>query len=553
MNSNGVKAMGGRHNHDKFATHYRKNEGCKFIGKPGTISIDYCDKCLRIHDGCTPGGCFKLCSDAVTGGGTGECDCNVDPDTIINIINEWAETNLPTVVSGWEVTPGEGQQNADDNILVITYDDGSSVSLPLYDDDGVVDVSWNAGDRTFTITFDDGSSREFVIGDNFARLSDDGQTIIFPDGRTWTHCCPREYRGTCGCDYPTNPATGALHWNGGELGCLQRFDGENWVNTTGIRKGDIFFCTETGREYTATANGPCAWKETTDSICLLPTVPETWAAADTFFEAELCTTDACDCEDDPNCDCHCDDRRTPKHKINMQSLLQKAFECLPAPARLEGCGTREQVIMQQDENGCWQLGVLSAAAKRNYRADAGNGDLAVALGQDYNWPADFPPGYTLESFRAADLAGTTQGGTGTLDENLMRGNIVSTVRMDLACPESFGITTSMVLRNVANIQEAYQQRTTMSYRWRVNGGPWEYPRTNNALGTDVLSIFTYFNGLSSLYERNYEKAFPAGQIEVQHLLFALNDETPAATVIVAAYPDSAGRYNGPIAVYSTKG
>lgn len=539
MNSNGVKAMGGRHNHDKFATHYRKNEGCKFIGKPGTISIDYCDKCLRIHDGCTPGGCFKLCSDAVTGGGTGECDCNVDPDTIINIINEWAETNLPAVVSGWEVTPGEGQQNADDNILVITYDDGSSVSLPLYDDDGVVDVSWNAGDRTFTITFDDGSSREFVIGDNFARLSDDGQTIIFPDGRTWTHCCPREYRGTCGCDYPINPATGALHWNGGELGCLQRFDGENWVNTTGIRKGDIFFCTETSREYTATSNGSCAWKETTDSICLLPTAPDSWKSEETFVAAELCTTDSCDCEDDPNCDCHCEDKRTQKHKINMQSIVEEALTCLKAPSRLSGCGSREQVVMQEKEDGCWEMGILSVEAKQILRLGAAYPRVRNPLGAIYKWPQDFGPLYERIDFINAEKAGT-------VDESRLEGNIVAGRSFTLNCPTDFSLDLYTLVDQPDNINDAYASRTSFTYRYRVDGGDWVYLRSNSD-GPDTVATTSYYNAISAQISREYgTSVLPAGDIDIELLAFRGDTSHEATTLLVGRYEITSGFYNAPL-------
>jgi hypothetical protein len=54
----------GRGNENGFAQLFRHastRDADKYIGKPGELTYDSCSKCLIIHNGCTPGGCQRIC------------------------------------------------------------------------------------------------------------------------------------------------------------------------------------------------------------------------------------------------------------------------------------------------------------------------------------------------------------------------------------------------------------------------------------------------------------------------------------------------------------
>lgn len=60
-------------------------------------------------------------------------------------------------------------------------------------------------------------------------------------------CCDGDLVGTAGCAYPADPTDGALHYDGGDSGWIEMWNGDNWIRT----------CFPVGTEMTATdtANG----------------------------------------------------------------------------------------------------------------------------------------------------------------------------------------------------------------------------------------------------------------------------------------------------------
>lgn len=482
------------------------------IGRAGELMVSYCNgvRCLVMHDGVTQGGCWRICVGGGHPGGGMTCE------EVIACLEGWTAPVDGCLLEGWEVTKGTGQ-NADDNILTLTFTNCDPMVIPLPDDDGVVDVTWSEEDRTLTITKDDGTTTQYVIGDKFARLNEAGDVIIFPDGRTWEHCCADHYVGTCGCDYPTSPAEGDYHLNGGALGCLQQYDGENWINVNGIRQGDTFYCTETNRDYQA--SGPCSWTETTDSFCLLANVPEIIDPDNWVFAVENCIEDPCECEGDPNCECRCDDYRSAKRKITLSQLteiINANFDlCLENVPEFDGCSVTEYAVFEHTPEGCMRLGIKSAAAKQSYSGDAGRGDVNQALNGEFVWPGDFTDPATVSEIATTDAPGGI-GGSG-VPEALVEDNIVANASFTLPCHVSFDLNMNFAVLVEASL-DAFTSAASATYRWRVNGGTWQWARSNNSFGTDAISFFRFFNGVVPTASRNAVVNLPAGNIEFQIIL-----------------------------------
>lgn len=529
----------------------RQMPNANYTGAPDEVMISYCNgvKCLVIHDGVTPGGCWRVCAGG-GGGCGGGCapDCSKCDQHVLNLINNWFNENHMGGLKDWNVTKGPDGQHADDNILHLIFGDGSQWDIDLFDDDGVVGISWDEDDRELTVTMDDGTTKILTIGDKYARLNAAGDTIIFPDGRTWRHCCAEEFRGTCGCDYPANPSVGDVHLNGGNSGCIKRFDGENWVNIARIRPGDKFFCTDTRREFTA--NGTCNWVETSDTICDRPLLGDKFNNDVVFIPVEPCVVPPCDCEGDPNCECFCEDALEPKQRVSLTEFAKRITEtifenmCLSEPQEFDGCGSVKTAIMFEDEEnpGCWKLGVYSQTASDGQIATPGKGHVNQPLNELFIWPDDFGANrYTVSELYADDEGGTTTGGSGTIDETRIAENIVSGVTFQNPCRTRFEIVMRLNQVAEATAEAAYQNNTWLYYRYRVDNGNWIYSRNNTAGGvTQRISRFYQFNGITAVSEATNTITLPAGLIDFQMLALAPNPEVQGARFNVGTYEPGTG-------------
>lgn len=227
--------------------------------------------------------------------------------------------------------------------------------------------------------------------------------------------------------------------------------------------------------------------------------------------------------------------------ISLADLLKDA--CLSAPTELDGCGASQQVVIQEREGkpGCWELGVLSAQAKKPYRATASYDDMPVPLDGIKVWPDAYPVGYTLEDLHADDA-----NGNGTVDEAKLHNNVVSGASFTLKCKTRYSATISGSLSPYPDIQDAFASRTALIVRYRVDGGAWQYRRSNSpTLGQNVLSTIRSFNGISTTYEGAIGIDLPAGEIDVELLAFVLDDQTQATRIVVRAWPSNSGYPNGP--------
>lgn len=230
-------------------------------------------------------------------------------------------------------------------------------------------------------------------------------------------------------------------------------------------------------------------------------------------------------------------------KIDPGDLLSEV--CLSEPTRFDGCGTNEQVVMQRDANGCWRLGIMSTQAKRTYRADAGNGGVNKPLNGSYVWPTEFASPATIDQLRAAD-----NHGTGTIPEALIQDNIVANVSMTLPCRTLFSITNRIGVSGSLTLEQAYTASASLSYRYRVDGGAWIYPRVNSATeGNNLISFARSFNALDRNYSLDWLLTLPAGDIEWQ-MIVASNSTTNVSPIVVSTYTDETGIASSPSANFT---
>lgn len=504
----------------------RQMPNANYTGAPDEVMISYCNgvKCLVIHDGVTPGGCWRVCAGG-GGGCGGGCapDCSKCDQHVLNLINNWFNENHMGGLKDWNVTKGPAGQHADDNILHLIFGDGSQWDIDLFDDDGVVGISWDEDDRELTVTMDDGSTKILTIGDKYARLNAAGDVIIFPDGRTWRHCCAEEFRGTCGCDYPANPSVGDVHLNGGNSGCIKRFDGENWVNIARIRPGDKFFCTDTRREFTA--NGTCNWVETSDTICDRPLLGDEFNDDDVYIPVEPCIVPPCDCEGDPNCECFCEDALEPKHRVSISSFIERIADRIVEEACFdnvpdlgETCGDVINLVLV-NQDGCMKLATVNQAELQEARGAYHEVDPSKPKNESgYTLPADFPvPNlyYSLADYKAD--GGNDPNDRSGIDEAKIMNSRISRVAFDNMCRRRYEITIYTALAREATAEEAYRKQMALSYRWRVNGGAWNYATRS---GTGEVTNFAYHAAIEGRYVQDQFITFPEGLIEYEAFYLA---------------------------------
>lgn len=135
------------------------------------------------------------------------------------------------------------------NIIIRSGNDNLTVAT--------VEGAGPAGETIVTITDNDTEQQAVVLtGGSNISVTQDATT------KEWTiaNTCPCPVGGTEGCDYPTNPADGAYHLNGGGQGCLEQWDAEtsNWLRVI-VPVGTVFTTTVNGNLQEWYANGSCNW------------------------------------------------------------------------------------------------------------------------------------------------------------------------------------------------------------------------------------------------------------------------------------------------------
>lgn len=352
------------------------------------------------------------------------------------------------------------------------------------------------------------------------------------------------YTATWGCDYPSPASTGQLHLDGGNMNRFDVWDGNNWVAAS-FEPGSVIKVTRPDpwqdQYYQINSNGT-SFKEVTAEHVLNVCGKDATEVSMSQHKVILqrCVPAPEDC--DKSCDC-LHGAQEPE-AISLSSFTQmiapELFEnaCFEAPIEFDGCGTNRQLVMREVEPGCYKLGVLSAEAKREYRAHAGTGHLVVPTGQDYVWPDDFGNVYERDEAIAADQ-------NGTLDESRMDRNVVCGITFNLQCPTQYNPSLYSLAAGVSDINEAFRTKVVFSYRYRVDGGPWTYSRGNtNDPGSLVFSAS--YNSLQRVIERDLgTRSFPAGEIDYELLAFQAGS-APVTKLIVGARLSSEHRYNGPV-------
>lgn len=361
------------------------------------------------------------------------------------------------------------------------------------------------------------------------------------------------YEATWGCDYPNTAGNGHLHFDGGNMNRFDVWNGTNWVAAS-FEPGSVIKVKRAAPwqdvYYEIGANGTSFQVVTTEHVLnVCGRNAQEVSMSQHKVVLQRCVPEPEDC--DKTCDCLSGAQEPEAISINdfIDVIAPRLLKdtCLEPPIELDGCGSNKQLVMQEVEPGCWRLGVLSAYAKQIYKATAGNGDLAVPINNSYIWPTDFPAGYSLQGLRLDDSNGlSVQGGSGTIDESLIANNLVSSKRFNLRCRTSFEITHRFLVKLDDDINNSFAERIHFMSRWRVDGGSWVYPRSNLDYNQELSPTYPY-NGVSSIIEYSNRNIFPAGNIDYQVLAMKPTDASEAVEIRIAAFPDSAGRYNGPVA------
>lgn len=171
------------------------------------------------------------------------------------------------------------------------------------------------------------------------------------------------------------------------------------------------------------------------------------------------------------------------------------------------CGAPKYLIA--DEDG--KLGTFSpgAAATATGAFEGAQPTIpkqtpGLILPDNFANPTNF---YRYEDLRDDYAAGTIN--EATITNSLMAGG--PDLSVTLSCPTRLRAETPLFLVLPELIQDGFKQRLRIGYRWRMDGGAWEYPTAGGGLifGLPINAIT-----LRSTWDHG-ARTYPAGQLEFQ--------------------------------------
>lgn len=224
-------------------------------------------------------------------------------------------------------------------------------------------------------------------------------------------------------------------------------------------------------------------------------------------------------------DCSRLDNMSTSVRLAFARFLESCME-IDLPDVSDTCGTTRQLVLVQDGD-CFRL----ATSNSNFTtASATWGDYQGHLPANtggHELPLDFASPtnyYTLDELRTADNLGT-----GTINETRMLNSVLVSLSFTNLCSKRYRLLIEGAIASSLDADEAYRRRSQFVYRFRQNGGAWQYARS---LG--VIQQFGSLNGINVSYSEDVAITLPAGEIDVQVVYTAEQvGDTPAPVILSA--------------------
>lgn len=199
------------------------------------------------------------------------------------------------------------------------------------------------------------------------------------------------------------------------------------------------------------------------------------------------------------------------------------------------CGVVDQLVLVTN-NGCGSLAKTRAATQAQsvlYFQQVASPRLPDNTG-GYSIPADLPnPSnyYTRADYVSDGGVNMTSGVTGSvrpapgLNEAKISNSRWGSVSWENACQNTYELEVNIAHAKMDTAEAAYDAWSGVGFRFRVNGGAWNYPFSP---GPGTLNIFAGDNGLLGTRQVSTQLGIPAGAIDFE--VFYIGNTTPETTV-----------------------
>lgn len=221
-------------------------------------------------------------------------------------------------------------------------------------------------------------------------------------------------------------------------------------------------------------------------------------------------------------------------KIDPNDLLSElCFNDVPDLG--SQCGVVDQLVLVTN-NGCGSLAKTRAATQAQsvlYFQQVASPRLPDNTG-GYSIPGDLPnPSnyYTRADYVSDGGVNTASGVTGGvrpapgLDEAKVSNSRWGSASWENACPNTYELEVNIAHVKMGSAEAAYDAWSGVGFRFRVNGGDWNYPFSP---GPGTLNIFAGDNGLLGTRQVSTQLGIPAGAIDFE--VFYIGNTTPETTV-----------------------
>lgn len=130
------------------------------------------------------------------------------------------------------------------------------------------------------------------------------------------------------------------------------------------------------------------------------------------------------------------------------------------------------------------------------------------------------------------------GGANGIDDGRIENSKVAEGMVTLACETRVTLRSGVFHVQPGNVQTAFDQRYRFGFRWRTNGGQWEYQQIANG----SMAFLAESNAVERFGEWEITRTFPAGTTEVQ--VYYLAEQTDNV-VLIANTNDFGGASGSP--------